>query len=225
MSTDEKQANPSLADLCSDFFVLGLQIQNGQVELPDAQSLKQNVLLLFDSLKAKGKQYGILATDIEEASFALAAFLDEIIQYSNWPGKQVWAAHPLQADLFSESRAGVRFFERLEKLRRSSPHVVEVFYICLTLGFMGEYRLEKPEKQGALIQDLCRDVAREGLRPLSPHVKPPAEGGFNPKTLPLIPMAVVSVGIGLLVYVILYLLLSSSYGDGMDYLLEQIGRS
>ena len=80
--------NASLSSMCNDFFLLGLQISAGNVELPGCESLKRRVLMLFDSVKNKAHQAGIMPTDVDDAAYALAAYIDEVINYSNWPGKQ-----------------------------------------------------------------------------------------------------------------------------------------
>ena len=81
--------------MCNEFFLLGLQISQGNIELPDCESFKRRVLILFETMRTKANKAGILATDIDYACFALAAYLDEMIQYSNWPAKHEWSANPL----------------------------------------------------------------------------------------------------------------------------------
>ena len=51
--------------------------------------------------------------------------------------------------LFGDQLAGENFFNRLESLRaRGSAHLqaLEVFHMCLLLGFQGRYIIEGSEK-------------------------------------------------------------------------------
>lgn len=224
MQTEEPRSQ-SLVDLGTDLFLLGLQISSGNVELPDCGSLKQRVLQLIESIKASAQQAGKRPVDVEEANFALVAFLDEMIQHSTWPGKQQWASSPLQATLFSESRAGTRFFERLERLRReSNMEVIEVYYCCLTLGFMGEFRLGGGERLDKLIKDLRRELTRGLSKSLSIHGTRPDEARGGSRSLPLLPIAGASLLLAFGIALLLYLLLSSAQGDAADQL-QQITRS
>ena len=66
------------------------------------------VLQLFEAIKSRGHRAGVLPAELDDARYALAAYLDEMIHYSDWPGKEEWAKSPLQAALFGESKAGAR---------------------------------------------------------------------------------------------------------------------
>jgi type VI secretion system protein ImpK len=75
--------------------------------------------------------------------------------------------------LFGDQLAGENFFNRLEDLRaRGSAHVqaLEVFHMCLLLGFQGRYILEGSEKLAYLTSRLGDEIA---------HMKG-KRGGFAP---------------------------------------------
>lgn len=214
----------SLAAACTDFFLLGLQISSGSVELPTCESLKRRVLVLFDTLKNKAHKAGVLPTDVEDASYALAAYLDEVIHYSEWQGKHEWAKAPLQAMLFGESKAGRRFFERLPEIRKRSPAALEVCYLCLTLGFQGEYRLGGADQLRELVDDLRRDLGRTGGKTLSPHGKRPDKAAFGGRGLPVLPVVAACLALSVAVVVLLYLVLASTGSDAAE-LLGRLGRT
>ena len=67
------------------------------------------------------------------------AFIDERILKSNWLGRAEWMKNPLQLELFGEYTAGENFFTRMRALlnRREWSASLEVYYLCLGLGFHG----------------------------------------------------------------------------------------
>ena len=80
--------------------------------------------------------------------------------------------------MFGEQLAGERFFETLEKLRGEGARrvqVLEVFHMCLLLGFQGRYVLEGAEKLGYLSSRLGDEILHlQGKRsPFAPHWAPP----------------------------------------------------
>lgn len=213
----------ALVGLCTDFFLLGLQIRGGHLELPACETLRRRVLQLFEAMKTRAHKGGAMPNEVEDARYALAAYLDEMIQYSEWPGKEEWSSKPLQALLFSESKAGSRFFERLAAVRKRSRAATEVFYHCLVLGFMGEYRITSPHELDDLIEDLRRELTAGMGKAISVHGKPPEAMSLGGRQLPLIPLAAGCLLLAVIVIVALYLALTSSQSEAVD-LLVQMGR-
>jgi type VI secretion system protein ImpK len=213
----------NLSDLCKDFFILGLQIRSGTVELPECRVFMTRVLQLFEAMKNKAIEAGFTPGDVEEAQYALAAFIDEMVQFSEWEGKHVWASNPLQAVLFGESIAGIKFFERLASVRRRSKEVVPIFYTCITLGFEGQYRMGNPAELGEVIEDLRRELTKGDKKTLSEHGGRPDEGSGASRGLPLVPMAGIAIALAIIVFVILLLVQNSTRKEAVD-LLTQLGR-
>ena len=221
----QHQADPysqRLYDLCGDFFALGLQVGTGHYELPSCEALMRRVLTMFEGLRQRANQEGVVSSDVDDAQYALAAYIDEVVQYSSWPGRTEWSARPLQAVLFNETRAGVHFFTRLEGIRRRSGEAARIYYACLALGFNGEYRMS-----GGDIDQLTEDLRRElfhGLpRELSPHGSRPDDRVSAVRHLPLLPIAVILMALALVTITTLFFWISST-GDGAVELLEKMGR-
>jgi type VI secretion system protein ImpK len=219
----DEEDGQALVGLCTDFFLLGLQIRGGYLELPACETLRRRVLQLFEAMKTRAHKGGAQPNDVEDAHYALAAYLDEMIQGSEWPGREEWASKPLQALLFSESKAGARFFDRLAAVRKRSRAATEVFYHCLVLGFMGEYGVTSPHELDDLIEDLRRELTTGMGKAVSVHGKPPEAMSLGGGSLPLVPLAAGCVLLAVVVIVVLYLLLSSSQNEAVD-LLNQMGR-
>jgi type VI secretion system protein ImpK len=221
---DAEQRQPStIVELCTDFFLLGLQIRSGNVELPACETMKRRVFAMFETLKSRANQTGISPTDLDDVRYALAAYLDEVVQYTDWSGKAEWARRPLQAVLFSEAKAGATFFQRLQEVRRRSQAALEIYYLCMVLGFMGEHRLDTGHDLEELIDDLRRELTQGIGTQISVHGKRPETAGLGGKVLPLVPVAGAVLAVSIAVVVLLFLLLSSGTSDAIK-LLEQLGR-
>ena len=87
------------------------------------------------------------------------SFADEMVSASTWSGRDQWEAQSLEQERFKSSLAGQKFFENIDALRDSQRQVLEIYYVCLTLGFEGGYRGDDQEKRrelGAKIEALRR---------------------------------------------------------------------
>ena len=82
--------------------------------------------------------------DVKDTHFAVVAFLDSVVLHSKDPVRAEWERKTLQEELFGQTDAGVVFFEKLEhfRSRRDSEQlgdILEVYLLCLLLGFEGRY--------------------------------------------------------------------------------------
>ncbi len=82
---------------------------------------------------------GISRDDYDLARFAVFAWIDESIMRSNWEGSRHWQGHQLQRRFFQTADAGEIFFQKLNMIGPHQNQVREVYYICLALGFTGQY--------------------------------------------------------------------------------------
>ena len=95
--------------------------------------------------------------DVQEAEFCLVAFLDEAILGTSWHGRDAWSAEPLQLTHYDRYDAGEQFFTRLKALLDEGgtrTAVMEVYYLCLALGFKGRYAIQGREVIRRLVDDL-----------------------------------------------------------------------
>jgi type VI secretion system protein ImpK len=87
-----------------------------------------------------------------------------------------WAS--LCQEYFGEPNAGENFYSRLESLRHSNEtrkrDLLEVYYLCLALGFQGRLGdTEGVEKRKVLMDGICRELRGEGAKRLSVQVASP----------------------------------------------------
>ena len=94
--------------------------------------------LLTQSEECPGK--GLFSEeDYDLARFAICAWVDEAILSSPWEQKTQWQREQLQRIYYNTADAGEEFFEKLNTLGLHQRDVREVYYLCLSLGFMGRY--------------------------------------------------------------------------------------
>lgn len=143
----------SLLDLMSDGFYLLLLIQRRQVP-EDHQAFSAAVMQFFTKMEGAATAAGIASEDIYSAKYAYCATIDELILSApDCPFRDKWQFNPLQLVLFGDQLAGDKFFTYLEDLRSKGAarlHALEVYHLCLLLGFQGKFRLEGSEKLGFL---------------------------------------------------------------------------
>lgn len=151
---------PGLQQLTSGIFSLVATLrQTGRYG--QEPELRDRLRRYLDTLQQHGLRCGYTQGDMTEASFPLVAFIDEVILGSDWEHRERWRDRPLQLDLFGERTAGQRFFKRLEELRREGSarrEILEVYHLCLTLGFAGAYRISGMQALQPVIDALRRDL-------------------------------------------------------------------
>lgn len=166
-----------MQEIASDCLMLILQLRSTN-NYGNPDSLSSHLSQLFERFEREARGAGIDNEKILKAKFALVAFLDETIISSSWNQKEIWLAEPLQIKMFDTFNAGEEFFTYLQELRqRSSANkdVLEIYYLCLALGFKGKYQLQSPELLRRVIDDLNMELHPEmyqSIDAISPNAKP-----------------------------------------------------
>ncbi|RYF05367.1 MAG: DotU family type IV/VI secretion system protein [Oxalobacteraceae bacterium] len=173
----ETSSPTTLMDLMYDGFYALFMLKNGNAPGNDGEFAARMTQFL-DEFGRAAKKRGAASEDVDASKYAFCAAVDEIILRSRFTIAERWATHPLQMSLFGDQLAGENFFNRLEALRtRGSAHVqaLEVFHMCLLLGFQGRFALEGTEKLSYFTSRLGEEIARmKGKRGgFAPHAERP----------------------------------------------------
>lgn len=130
------------------------------------------------------QRLGYADEDIKLATFAVVAFLDESVLNLQNPVFADWVRKPMQEELFGRHTAGEIFFDQLKQLlgRRETPEladVLEVYQLCLLLGFVGRYSISGRGELHGVIEAVGGKIARvrQASEGISPMWRLP-EGGF-----------------------------------------------
>ena len=173
----DSNAPQTLLDLMYDGFYALFMLKNGNAPKNDGEFAARMTQFL-DEFGRVAKKRGASSEDIDASKYAFCAAVDEIILRSRFTIADRWATNPLQLTLFGDQLAGENFFNRLEALRaRGSAHLeaLEVFHMCLLLGFQGRYALDGRDKLDYLVARLGDEIARMRgrTRGFAPHAERP----------------------------------------------------
>jgi len=213
----------SLLDLTTGMFSLILSLR-GNSDFGNADHLRQQTNNFLAGMEKSGIDSGFIRADLEAAKFALVVFLDEIILNSQWDEREVWRDNPLQLSLFGERGGGSRFFTELEKLRgagNQKREVLEVYHLCLTLGFHGQYRISGKKQLDTVIADLRNQLGHDPRDnrelKISPHGKPRDRSvALARDSFPFWKYAALGGGILLVLFIIFFFTASYHAGQVID---------
>jgi len=217
--------NERLYQVCADVLVTAVQLTQSS-SLAASGDLRQRLIGALERMVNDGRRMGIADADLAEARYALVAFIDEQVMRSDWAGRAEWMARPLQLELYRENTAGENFFVRLRALLRSGdrPVAVEIYYLCLVLGFEGAYRdggeAQALEKFTRAARDNLRKVLPDPSK-LSPHAKP--QGSTRSVKAGWGPLIAIAASSALLIVIVL-VGLGWSVSSEQSELCEQLGR-
>jgi type VI secretion system protein ImpK len=79
--------------------------------------------------------------DWELAKYALVAWIDDVLIEAPWQGRLWWKENALEVELFnSRDRATLFYSKAQEAGKMTRRDALEVYYVCVVLGFRGLYR-------------------------------------------------------------------------------------
>jgi type VI secretion system protein ImpK len=110
---------------------------------PDPADLYQRTVREINTFDQRARDAGVPAEQVRSAHYALCVSIDEVVLNTPWGGASDWAKRPLAVALHQDSSEGGKFFELLARLRQTPEKfmpVIEIMYLCLSLGVMGKYR-------------------------------------------------------------------------------------
>jgi type VI secretion system protein ImpK len=143
---------------------------------PDSGDLRERATGAMRRFERDAQAAGVTGELLQPAHYALCASLDDAVLNTPWGSQGVWTSHSLVSTFHNEVRSGERFFDLLIKLRQNPPKylpVLELMYQCLSLGFMGRYRLS-PRGPAEI------DSLREEVYAAIAAVRAPAEVALSP---------------------------------------------
>jgi len=103
------------------------------------EQVEADIRRLIAESEAACQKGGFSSADYDLARFAVFAWIDETVLSSQWEGKTRWLGAQLQRRFYNTADAGKLFFERLNTIGPHQLDVREVYYICLAMGFTGQY--------------------------------------------------------------------------------------
>jgi type VI secretion system protein ImpK len=159
-----------------------VRLRSERQPVSDANAFRTLMKQLLASAQQESAGYGYDAQDIRLAIFAVVAYLDESVLNARSPVFADWPRRPLQDELFGGHMGGEWFFQYLEQLlqRPDSSHlgdVLEVYQLCLLLGFRGRYGAGGAAELHAIMSMVATRLGRLRGNPgdLAPAWRPPSD--------------------------------------------------
>ncbi len=169
------------------------RLRSNRQPIPDAATFRQQFRAALQQADAEARRRGYTAEDIQLAIFAVVAFLDESILNLRSPVFADWPRQPLQEEFFGHHIAGEVFFQHLQRLiganeSHATADVLEVFYLCLLLGFAGRYSIGGRGELRSLMDQAADKIRRIRKTPpdLSPRWRIPPEAVAMATTDPMV---------------------------------------
>lgn len=143
----------------------------------DLRTLKHELTRDLEQFEARAVQSGVESSQLVAARYVLCTAIDEAVVTTSWGNGSGWSQMSLLSTFHNETFGGEKVFQLLDRLSKNPTRhlpMLELLYLCLSLGFEGKYRVQA---RGALelegIRDslyrLIRQVRGEVPSELSPH--------------------------------------------------------
>ena len=121
-----------------------IRLKGQRQHIPDSETFRKRTKATLQEVERVAVATGYDVRDVRDTHFAVVAFLDSVILHSKDPVRSEWERRTLQEELFGQTDAGLVFFEKLDQFRsrRDSEQladILEVYLLCLLLGFEGRY--------------------------------------------------------------------------------------
>jgi type VI secretion system protein ImpK len=130
-------------------YVLALLDRIAREAKPEPREERARIRALIDEAEAR-LGFG---TEWEMAKYALVSWIDEMLVDAYWDGREWWSNNVLEIELFNSRQCHEKFFVKAQQASTlSGRDALEVFYVCVILGFRGLYH--DAESSAAVAQSL-----------------------------------------------------------------------
>lgn len=165
-----------------------IRLKSQRQHIPDSEAFRKRTKATLQEVERVAVATGYDVRDVRDTHFAVVAFLDSVILHSKDPVRAEWERKTLQQELFGQTDAGVVFFEKLDQFRsrRDSEQladILEVYLLCLLLGFEGRYSGGQRGDLEGMTDSLRMRI--EYIRGRDDHISP--SGSLPPVPVPLAP--------------------------------------
>jgi len=180
--------------------------------LPAPEMLHHRLRTEVDEVRRRAAVMGFSHQDAQDMAYALVALVDEVMLGKPEQYRDFWMSNLLQQQFFNENVAGNGFFSRLNVIRKDPQRaeVLQVYYLCLQLGFQGSYRIRGNDLELLTLTDAVQKEL-ERARPLSsdvlsPHGERPSESRVLSRRLsPVLVFSLGAIGLALVTYLGLFI--------------------
>lgn len=160
----------------ADLFSEVVRLKRGDTR-EDIYALKKRLTAALKLFDVHAQHNGAESSQVITARYLLCTVVDEAVVTTPWGNESEWSQMSLLSSFHNETFGGEKFFQLLDRLSKNPVKhlpMLELMYLCLSLGFEGKYRvqtrgmLELEGIRDALYRQI-RQLRGEVPRELSPH--------------------------------------------------------
>lgn len=203
----------------------------GTAQQGDVNLLRTQIMHAIRAFERDAQGAGVSREMTLTGRYILCAALDETVLGTPWGSNSFWSSHSLLSTFHNETWGGEKVFILLERFSQApAAHLdmLELIYLCLSLGFRGKYMImqggaEHLETVRLRLYEQIRAQRPAFERELSPHWQPQASarGGLR-RYLPLWVVAACAGAVLVLVYIGLTFWLGT-LASPLEHELQRIG--
>ncbi len=166
--------NPFIT-VATPIFKMVLEVQNSSMFL-NMDEIREDFINKLNIYSESALEYKIDNMEILVTRYILCTFVDEILNVT-FSNNDNWFNRSLLSVFHNETYGGENFFHLLDKFLKAPAkyiHILELMYICLSLGFLGKYRvINRGEIELSNIKEsLYRQIKIiQGREPMNFYVK------------------------------------------------------
>jgi len=139
--------------------------------------LHQRLTGEIKAFEARAIELGTKQEVVLAARYVLCSVLDEAVLNTPWGSESAWGQRTLLTVFHNEASGGEKFFLILDRMLQQPAenlNMLELIYLCLSMGFEGQYRLQQRgrdslEKMKDELFTVIRRYRGEYERTLSPN--------------------------------------------------------
>src|SRR6185312_9277818 len=149
----------------------------GTASLANIEALRERVVQEIRNFERLVSGASLPREALRGAHYAICATIDDVITNTPWGSGAAWARQSMCSVFHNDVAGGERFFEFLTHFEREPGRygdVLELMYLCLSLGFEGRLRVAQRgvSELGRVregLYNLLRQIRGDFDRTLSPH--------------------------------------------------------
>jgi type VI secretion system protein ImpK len=140
---------------------------------PDPRALRECAVQFLHAFERKARDAGTAMEVLRPAHYALCASIDDLVLNTPWGAASGWADQTLVATFHRGARGTDQFFDQLRQMQKAPDKflpVIELMYLCLSLGFMGHYRQARGEGELERVRADTHAAIASRLNPVDPEL-------------------------------------------------------
>lgn len=204
----------SLIDASATLLSLVSQLRGLEGQI-DVSTLHRQIVQQVRLYSQKLEKMGIAKKTALQARYVMCALIDETVLNSVWGEYSIWSQKSLLSVFHKETYGGEKFYIIVDKAidaPRKDYELLELLYLCLSLGFMGKMRIDpqgavKCERVRTDIYTVLHNAKDDYAKELSINIKP--SGGLKQRLHSFLPVWVYSTLLGLIAFGLFTFLLLS----------------